>query len=282
MAEHAVFNFDLIDISRLALEEIEKFRLCSFTEKSQRYQKLENNYHLPREIESAGLKGLFIETATGQNGTYKALVEKNIPPEDARYITSLATNGQVGLTVNARNLELMFRRFASHPLAEVQTIGKEMFDRVKTIAPSIIRHTEANAFDKDTYRELKEVKGKGEKVKGNETEVQLVEYSKDGDEKLIAALLHSSSNRSYAACLKTAKAMNKKQKESLVKVSLKNMKFYDSALREFEFVDLTFELIVSAACFGQLKRHRMATFDLPGLRSVARPDRPAGNNQGRT
>ena len=35
VAEHAVFNFDIIGVSRLAIEEIEKFRLCSYTEKSQ-------------------------------------------------------------------------------------------------------------------------------------------------------------------------------------------------------------------------------------------------------
>jgi thymidylate synthase ThyX len=37
IAEHAVFNFDILDVSRLLVEEIERFRLCSFTEKSQRY-----------------------------------------------------------------------------------------------------------------------------------------------------------------------------------------------------------------------------------------------------
>ena len=35
VAEHAVFNFDIIGVSRLAIEDLEKFRLCSFTEKSQ-------------------------------------------------------------------------------------------------------------------------------------------------------------------------------------------------------------------------------------------------------
>ncbi len=31
VAEHAVFNFDVLGVSRLAIEEIEKFRLCSYT-----------------------------------------------------------------------------------------------------------------------------------------------------------------------------------------------------------------------------------------------------------
>jgi thymidylate synthase ThyX len=37
------------------------------------------------------------------------------------------------------------------------------------------------------------------------------------------------------------------------------MKAYDPVLREFENVDLHFELIISASCFAQLKRHRIAT-----------------------
>jgi thymidylate synthase ThyX len=37
VAEHAVFNFDILGVSRLAMEELEKFRLSSYTEKSQRY-----------------------------------------------------------------------------------------------------------------------------------------------------------------------------------------------------------------------------------------------------
>jgi len=41
--------------------------------------------------------------------------------------------------------------------------------------------------------------------------------------------------------------------------AFKYMEFYDVALREFEYVSLTFDLIISASCFAQLKRHRMTT-----------------------
>src|SRR3989339_1412828 len=96
IAEHAVFNFDLIDVSRLAMEEIEKFRLCSYTEKSQRYQKLEDNFLIPEEIKSVRMENLFVETLKAQNKAYQSAVAIDVPPEDARYITSLATLGQVG------------------------------------------------------------------------------------------------------------------------------------------------------------------------------------------
>ncbi len=37
------------------------------------------------------------------------------------------------------------------------------------------------------------------------------------------------------------------------------MEFYDFPPREFEHAELVYDLIVSASCFAQLKRHRMAT-----------------------
>jgi thymidylate synthase ThyX len=53
--------------------------------------------------------------------------------------------------------------------------------------------------------------------------------------------------------------MNRREKEGLMKTALRHMKAYDPVLREFEHVDLHFELIINASCFAQMKRHRMAT-----------------------
>ncbi len=266
VAEHAVFNFDLIGVSRLAFEEIEKFRLCSYTEKSQRYQTLEGNYLVPEEIENSEFTDLFRDTVDEQNAAYARFVQNGIEPEDARYLTCLATLGQVGLTINARNLELLFRRFASHPLAEINEIGRAMFEQIKPIAPSIILFTEPTALDRDTYPQLGQLAGKiltGRKS-GPIKEVLLADYVKNADLKLIAALLHTVSDRSYDQCIKASKSLTKKKKEEIIKTALQNLEFYDSTLREFEYPDLTFELIVSAACFGQLKRHRMATLTCQG------------------
>jgi thymidylate synthase ThyX len=95
-----------------------------------------------------------------------------------------------------------------------------------------------------------------EKGKGN---VRLVSYTPDGDNKLIAALLHSSSLLPFETCEKRAKEFSDEKKRSFLKLAWKHMQFYDFALREFEYMDLQFDLVVSATCFAQLKRHRMAT-----------------------
>lgn len=259
IAEHAVFNFDILGVSRLALEEIEKFRLCAYTEKSQRYQKLEDDFVIPDEIRGSELEKDFVETIKKQNKFYHELVGKGIEPEDARYVTSLAIQGQLGQTINARNLEFLFRRFASHPLAEVRQLGQEMFKLVEPIAPSIILFTEANDFDQKTYPEIKKALEGVRQKAGKAKEVALEAYTKNADDILIASLIHTSSNLPFKKCLKQVKGMRDEEKGEIIKTCFKHAEFYDRPPREFEYVDLTYNLVISAACFGQLKRHRMAS-----------------------
>jgi flavin-dependent thymidylate synthase len=276
IAEHAVFNFDILGVSRLALEEVEKFRLCAYTEKSQRYQKLEDDYIVPEEIKNAGFEKDFVDTVKKQNVFYHEMVGparhagvaggQGIEPEDARYITSLATQGQLGQTINARNLEFLFRRFASHPFSEIRKLGKELYKLVEPIAPSIILFTEANDYDAKTYGGIKEGLNGFEGMKGSKggKAVTLERHTKDADNILVASLLHTSTAMPFKRCLKAAKGMEEGEKRELIKKCFRYAEFYDRPQREFEFVDLTYNLIISAACFGQLKRHRMASITSQG------------------
>ena len=79
VAEHAVFNIDVIGVSRLLVEEIEKFRLCSFTEKSQRYVLFNKDFVIPEEIKQGDLTELFTDTVQMQNEYYHTLYE-NLRP----------------------------------------------------------------------------------------------------------------------------------------------------------------------------------------------------------
>lgn len=286
VAEHAVFNLDVVGLSRYAMEELEKFRLVSYTEKSQRYITLDRDFVVPAEIQGTALEKAFTDTVRVQNEAYHelfALLKDHVfekhadlaadpkkhnllegwAKEDARYVTSLATESQAGLTVNARNLELMLRRFASHPLAEIRELGRGIYEQIHTVAPSIVIFHNANDRDQKTYPGLakaakpflKKAAG-GKKAAGD---VELVDYSKDGDATVGAALLSAVSRLDFAACRARAKKLPKKDLEKLFKAAWKNLQFYDSMLREFEFVNLTYSIVLSAACFGQLKRHRMST-----------------------
>src|SRR5512143_1752815 len=79
VAEHAVFNFDIAGVSRLAIEEIERFRLCSFTEKSQRYITLGDDFVVPAEVRRDGLERLFAAIVKAQNRLYHRLYARLKP-----------------------------------------------------------------------------------------------------------------------------------------------------------------------------------------------------------
>ncbi|MBW2545486.1 MAG: FAD-dependent thymidylate synthase [Deltaproteobacteria bacterium] len=291
IAEHAVFNVDIIGVSRLIVEEIEKFRLCSYTEKSQRYIRLEDDFVIPLEVRDAGLEDVFVETVRRQNSLYHELYaglkeymfEKHRDmlsdprgrstvdgwaKEDARYIVSMATHAQLGMTLNARNLELMLRRSAAHVLKEVNEYGTKLYDATGNIAPSLIRYTEATPFDLTARAELRKAAGRlmekmgasGEgAIVAKDGNVVLVHATPDGDEKIIASIMHSSSDLPMDGCLTAVYKMDSEEKEEIIRTACRHMESYDPPLREFENAGFSFEVTVSASCFAQLKRHRMAT-----------------------
>ena len=309
VAEHAVFNFDVIGVSRLAIEEIERFRLCSFTEKSQRYITLGADFVVPEEVRRAGREELFVDTVKAQNALYHRLYARLKPfvfekyaaaaadpknhsvldgwaKEDARYIVSLATEGQLGLTVNARNLELLIRRFAAKGLEELRAVNARIYELAKGVAPSIILFTDPSPFDADTFPDIAAAglaapsaggKGRGRAAK----DVVLAAHPPDGDAAVIAALLHTACHLSYKECLDRAKKAGPAARKDIVRRAFKRMEFYDFPPREFEHAELVYDLVVSASCFAQLKRHRMATLTWqrydPGLGVTVPPSvREAG------
>ncbi len=289
IAEHAVFNLDFLAVSRLLVEEIERFRLASYTEKSQRYVLLQDDFVIPAEVRRAGLEEVFVETVRAQNRCYHALFEKLRPfvfdrnpelavdpanrsllegwaKEDARYVIALATETQLGMTVNARNVELMIRRLAASPLAEAHECSRQLYAATQGVAPSLVRYTEPTAYDRETGEALRaQAAGIIERMPASPpgrtpvAAVRLLDATPEADEKVVAALLHSTSHLPLAGCREIAARMDRREREALIKTALRHMKAYDAAPREFEHVGLNFELTISATCFAQMKRHRMAT-----------------------
>jgi thymidylate synthase ThyX len=83
--------------------------------------------------------------------------------------------------------------------------------------------------------------------------------TEDADVRLVSAILHTVSGRSYPDCFHRARRMDLSTMRGVISGAMRNMELYDSVIREFEHCHCTFELVLSAACFGQLKRHRMMT-----------------------
>jgi len=289
VAEHAVFNFDVSGVSRLAVEALEHHRLNSYTEKSQRYVTLSDDFTVPDELRDTEVLGEFVATVKHQNRYYHELYGKlvdhfaakhpewkdepsraeNAAKEDARYITGLAIQTQLGMTANARNVELMLRSLTASDLAEVRVLANCLYEQTVAVAPSLIVFPQPTDYEKNTYGRVREYASAFMTPAFNRrprnfialaaSDVALVDYTQNADNKLLAAILHTVSRASHAECLSRVERQTLARKKEILKLACQDLQAYDAVLREFEHLSLTFELVISASGFAQLKRHRQMT-----------------------
>lgn len=268
VAEHAVFNFDIMDISRLAVEELEHFRLASYTEKSQRYIRLGRDFVIPEEIEQIGLASDIRELQKELHEVYEKILERLVrngeeesaAKEDSRYVMPLATSAQLGMTVNARELEYMVSRLSAHGLSELRVLSGRLAEAAKEIAPSLIRYPEPTEYTKGMNETRGEIAEYGPvKTSVPARTVHLLEATQDGDVRLAESLIFSSGRCSMKEATRTAIKLGKRGRTKLIMRTFDRMKPHDSVWREFERIRFVFEVVVSSSCFAQLKRHRMAT-----------------------
>ncbi len=285
VAEHAVFNLDLIGISRYLSEFVEKFRLVAYTEKSQRYITINQDYMVPEEF-GTQLKEEYLELVKESFDAYEKMLpifEKEIAKnyskeeletkkvqilieslakENARYLLTLGTNSQLGMTTNARNLEHIISYLASLDLKEANDLASMIYEKINGMAPSVIKYYQPRDNEKKMNSELLEFLNKNFEVstKRRHADVSLIDYKRDCEDRLFAYILCHYKNIDLKQALTEVKSEctydNKKEILSLI---FNNIASYDQLPRFFELIEFTFDLYVSSACYGQLKRHRMAT-----------------------
>ena len=298
IAEHSVFNIDIIGVSRLLVEEIEKHRLNSYTEKSQRYVLFDKDYYIPYEDldeleeEHPNIKQEYINLIEKQFSVYKELYEplrkyfvnrqdlgdmplaarEGLAKEDARYCISLATTTQLGMTINARNLEYLIRKLNESGLMEAYILANNLYYDASHVAPSLIKYATGDFSKIDMRFKLKnyieELKVKYEEEKDmildieNESLCLLNESEMydNIDDKILSSILLKYSDLWFSDIEGwSIDLLTKDERKRIFNIIFKNISEHDALLREFECVDLKFDMIISASCYAQLKRHRMCT-----------------------
>lgn len=271
VAEHAAFNFDLLDVSRLAVESIESHRLASYTEKSQRYIKLGTDFVVPEEVSKAGLETPFTEYVHRCFNRYEVLLEgllkggvdESLAGEDARYVLPLATSAQLGMTVNGRTLEYMIRRLAAHPLAEARDLGHQLLEAGMSIAPSLLLFFEPGDYQVRRPADLAEAVDRlwpdREPPAARSGDVSLTFATPDGDARILAALALPALGGDLDSAMARVTSLDERGRQDLFEATTRHMTIHDPPPREFEHGILSFEVVLSSAAYGQLKRHRMSS-----------------------
>ena len=172
--------------------------------------------------------------------------------EDARYALLMAAPTQIGVTLNARSLETMIKKLYSIPLHEIKEIAGKLEKNAKKIIPSLVKHTESVFLEKpplpNNYSSAV-----------TEESIRLLYHTKNPDMIIAAGLLSEKYGFSFSP-----DDLTDTETEKILFSHLKQLNKHDSVSRAFELAAFTFEVILSASAYAQLKRHRMATI-LPGF-----------------
>lgn len=288
VAEHAVLSIAMENVSILATKVIEDNRLASYTEKSTRYQVFDRDqYYRPAAIMNSDLARLYEDTGNFLFDTYTSLfpkvleyVKENYPCPDGtpdkiakimlkaktcdiiRYILPVATQTNLGMTINARNLEYAIRKLLSHPLTEMQEIGMEIKKVALEITPTLVKYADYNKFLAEIDKNIQESSVKflpSSKEKDNQS-VVLVDWDKNAEDKIVTALMYrASDNLSALQVREKVKVMSGQEKEEIFDAAFQGMDKYDWPIRELEHTYYTFDVLVDYGAFRDIQRHRMCT-----------------------
>ena len=139
--EHAVFTFEVKDVSRALTHQLVRHRVASYSQQSQRYVNMEDfNYVIPESIKVN--ENVWDEYSTLMeyiSDLYIEMVDKyNIPGEDARYILPNACATNIVVTMNARELLHFFAlRCCNRAQWEIRELAEKMLKICKEVSPTI-------------------------------------------------------------------------------------------------------------------------------------------------
>lgn len=271
-------------------------------EKSTRYvdysQKIQDQYmyYIDPTLKEWGLEQEYKNAMDGLFNTYVALLPKlkyrlsqKFPEEKQgviekkafdilRGLLPAATLSQVAFFGNGQSFEHMVNRSLGHSLGEIRWAGMRADEELQHIAPAFLRrlHDEEKGAAGEAYQKYLQ-KGKrmasvvknlfeasGERVMTSvsRAEVRLVEYDPEGEMKIIAGMLYSTSNnhRSWEDIMKRVRAMRDTEKRNVVSEYLQGRTArWQKAGRAFENAYVRFEIIMNIGAWRDLHRHRMLT-----------------------
>jgi thymidylate synthase ThyX len=289
---HLVYS----SLSQIAIKHIENQRIgIAPIEKSTRYVdyslKIKGHYlyFTPLEIEKIGLKEEYEKVMDNLFETYVFLYQKyfdflkNKYPEEkeivlktkafdvVRLILPLSTLGQLALFGNGQAFEYLINRSLNHPLEEIKWLGKRAKEELNKIIPAFLRRIEKE--ESGEYRKylgerskrikesLKEINlGPADPTNIDFSNVKLVEYDKDGEDKIIASLLYPELKEPWEKILEKVKRFSVSEKEKILENVLKDRKYrWYKVPRAFENVYLRFEILLNIGSWRDLQRHRIQT-----------------------
>ena len=135
--EHAVFTFEVDEVSRVLLAQITRHRLASYSVQSQRYCGADaGSIVIPDSMCREDAVDALVDYKRAVEALYDEMVADGIPAEDARYILPQGITTTLMMTANARELRHFFSlRCCTRAQWEIRQLADEMLKLCKQVAP---------------------------------------------------------------------------------------------------------------------------------------------------
>jgi thymidylate synthase ThyX len=298
VAEHAVLHIAFENVSRLAVEAIEHSRLASYTEKSTRYQVWEaDSFHLPQEALGTEHEATLRDTCGQLMRTYAESLEAVRPvvqrlhprhPDESderwdgrirsryvdvcRFLLPAAVFANVGMTANARVLEIALRRMLAHPLEEVRSLASELKQACLGEVPTLLKYADPGEVQPAILPPPAAVDSAPIVTEG----ARLIDHDPEGEVRVLAAAGFAVGQTEFRAGVSKLRALGSRERQELAAALLGGRGAHEPAPRALELANLTVEVITDQGSYFELKRHRMMTqvaqplttrlgFAVPGL-----------------
>ena len=284
VAEHAVVHLAVENYSRIAVDDLEDNRLASYTEKSSRYQLIDQDAFLvPAELDrNTPLRQSYRNAARNLFAGYAEItrdlvqhLEQTQPllpnerpdqrrnrlrrqaTDASRALLPAATLTNVGLTANARTLEHMTSKLLSSRLQETRDLGEAIRDQGRAIAPTLLKYAQQNSH----LAQPSPAASPAQTAATPTRTARLVSWQPTNPvDTIVSALLYRNSADTLHQAQCAAALMSDRQLHQTIQEALAQMGPHDSPPREFELVNYTFEFLLDYGAYREFKRHRMQTF----------------------
>jgi thymidylate synthase ThyX len=273
---------------------IEDLRLGSYTEKSTRYVVFDQHAFVdlpdlppaPRARYRAGCEQLFAAYLDLMPKVTDGLRARDPKPEgmaDGAYNAAIraqacdllrgllpaGTRTNLGLTANARALELLLVKMLSSPVPEARRIAQEMHEAALQMTPTLVKYAAPSEFRRTLRDAVNKALGRvytppEEGVSATmviSQPVRLVRHDRDALERIVQALAYEGSHPAlHAYGLGDAlRRATHAELADLLRASCAGRGPHDAPPRGFEAATMTFELMPDYGAYRDLSRHRMLT-----------------------
>ncbi len=194
-----------------------------------------------------------------------------------RGLLPASTLTNVGMFGNGRFYEYLLRKLYSSPLAEMQSIGKNLHQELDSTISSFVRRAQADEYlqtCKNRTRSAVQTITENQPIQPTKP-VSLVDYDPAAEEKILPYLLYADSALSFTQLSHMAQNLDQGERQALFQTYVGNRRHRrDKPGRAFENTYYTFDLLADYGIYRDLQRHRVLTqerqllstlhgFDLP-------------------